>query len=68
MLKLLRRLDTDTTATDARMSAAGYQVQATGRWSRTYRPSPELKAAWAQGGAQDQADQDLNSDLAGLAR
>ena len=63
MLKFLRNLDTATDASDARMSAAGYQVQATGRWSRTYRPSPELKAAWAQGNTPDQADQAVTADL-----
>ena len=63
MLRFLRNLDTATTDTDARMSAAGYQVQSTGRWSRTYRPSPELKAAWAQGLAPDQTEQTATADL-----
>ena len=45
MFRLLRVLDARTAAEDAAMLAAGYQVQRTGRWARTYRPDPAAIAA-----------------------
>jgi urease accessory protein UreF len=45
MFRLLRVLDARTAAEDAAMLAAGYQIERTGRWARTYRPDPAQFAA-----------------------
>ena len=44
MFHPLRTLDERTTAEDAAMHAAGFQIIRTGRWARTYRPDPEVMA------------------------
>lgn len=45
MFRLLRALDAHAAAEDAAMLAAGYQVERTGRWTRTYRLDPAYLAA-----------------------
>ena len=45
MFRFLRALDARTAATDAAMSAAGFQVEHAGRWARTYRLDPDYVAA-----------------------
>ena len=45
MFHPFRALDARTAAEDARMLAAGYQIERCGRWARAYRLDPDYLAA-----------------------